>query len=303
MMKNLAMACLGLLATAAAGQAPACGPHGSPETVLISTQALAAQLREPNLVVLVVGDRGVYRGGHIPGALWVDIQSLLAPDSRLSVELPTAEQLAHTLTGLGITRQSRIVLYPSGGDDTRVSRVYWTLDAAGLGANTSILDGGKARWQQEGRPLEKGERRAPPRPAFAPCLQRDLFADAAYVKAHLHQPGVVIVDAREAEDYNGDMEMMGRRGHIPGAVNIPEPDIIAEGRYQPVATLRRMFAAAGIKPGDTVVSYCHIGLMATEVYVAARLLGYDAKMYDGSFQDWAAHIDFPVEASPGHGGN
>lgn len=282
-------------------QSPACGPHATPNSLLITAPTLARHLHDPGLVVLAVGD-GNHKGydaGHIPGALPLDATTLWVKN-RLSVELPTAPALARVMTRLGITPQSRIVLYPSEAGDTRVSRTYWTLDAIGLGRRTSILDGGLPAWAAAGEPLER-RANSPARTApFPPCLQLDGFADAAYVQSRLHQPGTVIVDAREAMDYSGAMEMMGRRGHIPGAVNIPEPSLIANGRYLPLDELRAKFAAAGIKQGDTVVSYCHIGLMATEVYVAARLLGYPAKMYDGSFEDWAAHKGSPVETSAAH---
>src|SRR6185437_3137226 len=272
------------LAAGALAQAPACGPHRGPGSVLTTAAEVAAHLHDAGMVVLAVTDAkgGSYKNGHIPGALELDAGALFV-QRKLSVELPSAEALAQVMTKLGITPQSRIVLYPSGAGDTRVSRAYWTLDALGLGARTSILDGGLDAWTAAGQPL-----------------QRNGYADAEYVQAHLHTPGIALVDAREAMDYSGAMEMMGRRGHIPGAVNIPEPDLVAKGRYLPLEALRQKFAAAGVKPGDTVVSYCHIGLMATEVYVAARALGYQAKMYDGSFEDWAAHKNFPVEASTGH---
>ncbi|MGH9394117.1 MAG: sulfurtransferase [Terriglobales bacterium] len=301
MFRSLLLPLLAVLAAILPGQSPSCGPHGTAATVLITPAGLAQRLHQPELVVLAVGDGGsrTYQGGHIPGAVALDARKLWTSTGGLSVELPSAQVLAEAMTRLGITPQSRIVLYPSGAGDTRVSRVYWTLDAIGLGARTSILDGGLAAWTDAGLPLERKEGRPAQRAPFPPCLQADVLADYGDVQAHLHQPGTVIVDAREDSDYSGGMEMMGRRGHIPGAVSIPEPSLISQGRYLPLEALRAKFAAAGIKPGATVVSYCHIGLMATEVYVAARLLGYQARMYDGSFEDWAAHKNSPVELSPG----
>lgn len=302
-MKNLG-ACLVTIFALALGvsaQSPACGPHGGPGTVFITAKDLAAQLHDPALVVLAVtDDRGrEYGAGHIPGALLLDASTLWRKN-QLSVELPGAQELAGAMTKLGISPQSRIVLYPSGAGDTHVSRTYWTLDAIGLGARTSILDGGLDAWKAAGQPLVRQPSKPAQRAAFPPCLQKDLYADAAFVEGHLHAPGIALVDARAEMDYSGDMEMMGRRGHIPGAVNIPEPSLISNGRYLSLDALRQKFTAAGIKRGDTVVSYCHIGLMATEVYVAARALGFEAKLYDGSFEDWAAHKDFPVERSPAH---
>jgi thiosulfate/3-mercaptopyruvate sulfurtransferase len=153
-------------------------------------------------------------------------------------------------------------------------------------------------WQSEGRAIS-AETPAVKRGALTPCAQSDVIVDSAYVASNLRRRGVDIVDARMPEFYTGQSTGTGKRaGHIPGAVNLPFSSMVdAQGKLLPAATLREMFRGAGIQPGDRVVSYCHIGLQATMIYFTARYLGYDARLYDGSWEDWSAHTELPAETA------
>ncbi len=283
----------------AAWAAPSCGGHGSPETLLVSTAWLAAHLRDPQLVVLAVGDRAAYDRSHIPDAAFLPYQDLSSRQSTLTLELPPMGDLANTFAALGVGNDSRIVVYVgAGGRVIQATRAYLTLDAMGLGARTSLLDGGLEARQSEGRPISS-ETPAPRRGTLSPCAQSDVIVDSAYLAAHLRQAGVDIVDARAPEFFTGQSASSGkRRGHIPGAANLPFSTFTdAQGKLLAADTLRQMFQSAGIRPGDRVVSYCHIGLQATMVYFAARYLGYDARLYDGSWEDWSAHTELPAETA------
>jgi thiosulfate/3-mercaptopyruvate sulfurtransferase len=121
-----------------------------------------------------------------------------------------------------------------------------------------------------------------------------LFGDAAYVLARLDAPGTTIVDARDARYYNGEAGGQPRPGHIPNAVNLPFSSLIAGTKIKDEAALRQIFAEAGVKAGSEVVSYCHIGMQASLVALAARMLGYEARVYDGSFEEWRGRDDLPV---------
>ena len=298
-MTTLRLALAVLAGAAAAHAAKSCGGHGSGQGLLVSTAWLAAHLHDSNLVVLALGDKGEFDHAHIPGAVYVRSQDLASRTSALTLELAPPSELAETFGALGVSNGSRIVVYVGGGARViQATRTLLTLDSLGLGRQASLLDGGLAAWQSESRPLTS-EATTPRQGKITPCAQTDIVVDGGYVSANLRRHGVRIVDARAPEFYSGQSAANGKRsGHIPGAVNLPFTSFVdQQGKLLPAAQLREMFQHAGIQPGDRVVSYCHIGLQATMVYFTARYLGYDARLYDGSWEDWSAHSEFPAETA------
>jgi len=290
-----------LLAPAAA--IAGCGEHGTRDTMIVTTQWLAAHLKDPNLVLISIGPKEEYDKEHIPGALWLDFRELGTPMvmGQLMLELPPAAELAKTFGRLGIANNSRIILYTSKDWISPMTRVYLTFDAMGLGAHASILDGGFPAWKAASQ-LGSTEVRTPAPAKVDVCPQSDVIATASWVRDNVRHPGTAIIDARLARFYTGESAGRNhdgsdqRKGHIPGAANIPFDSLFDDtGKFLPADEWRKRFAAAGVKPGDRVVSYCHIGQQATMVYFAARYLGYDARLYDGSWEDWSAHTDYPVE--------
>jgi thiosulfate/3-mercaptopyruvate sulfurtransferase len=283
--------------------APApCGGHGDKNTMLVSSSWLADHFNDPNVVVIVVQDRDGFAKAHIPGAVSMDFMDshLMTGPTGLTMELPPMSQLAETFGKLGVTNNSHIILYQAGESFTATARVYLTLDAMGLGAQTSVLDGGFLQWTKEGRAVSTEFRNVTPG-VVAPCPKNDVITDISYVSANMHHPGIAIVDARLAEFYSGATQPEKQRlGHIPGAGNLPYPTLTdSTGRLKSREELAELFRNAGVKPGDHVVVYCHIGQQASAAYFAARYLGYDVRLFDGSWEDWSAHKDLPAETSPG----
>ena len=286
------------LAALTLSAAQPCGSHGDAATMLVSTSWLAGHLRDPHLVILAVGDQADYDRAHIPGAVFLRYSDIASKVSKLTLELPPMNDLAEIFGQLGVSNDSRIILYINGGRVIQATRVYLTLDAMGLGAQTSLLDGGMPVWQSEGRPVS-AEAPAVKRAALTPCPRNDVIVENGYVASNLRHRGVTIVDARAPEYYSGESTANGKRpGHIPGAVNLPFTTFTdPQGKLYPADTLREMFRRTGIQSGDRVVSYCHIGMQATMVYFAARYLGYDARLYDGSWEDWSARTELPTETA------
>lgn len=271
------------------------------ESMVVSTTWLAQHLSDPDLVILHMGDAAEYAKKHIPGARLVTRQAIAAPTApdTLNLELPTPEELKTKLEALGVSDNSRIVVVFAQNQVSPATRVVLTLQAAGLGARTSFLDGGLSAWERDGKPTTADVPAAKPGTLSALKMASPIV-DADFVTSHLATPGYVIIDARDPGFYSGTQTggsttAPHKTGHIVGAKNIPYSTITnADLTLKPAAELQTMFTDAGVKPGDTVVAYCHIGQQATAVVFAARTLGINVKLYDGSFEEWSKR-DKPVE--------
>jgi thiosulfate/3-mercaptopyruvate sulfurtransferase len=277
-----------------------CSGHGDKNTMVVSTVWLAEHLKDPNLVVLAVGDESDYAANHIPGSLFVNYHEthLMTAPSGLSVELPPMADLEKLFGKLGVSNDSHVVLYTLKTTFSWMTRIYLTFDAMGLGAQTSILDGGLAAWSGEGREVTNKVPVVRPGTVKA-CQQNDVIASLDEVKASVKHPGVEIIDARNTEFYTGQTQPGDqRRGHIPGAGSLPFTSVIDDkGKLKSAEALAELFRGAGLRPGDRIIAYCHIGQQATAVYFAARLLGHNVKLFDGSWEEWSKNKDLPAETS------
>jgi thiosulfate/3-mercaptopyruvate sulfurtransferase len=275
--------------------------HGKVRSsMIVTTEWLAKHLNDKSLVLLQVGDRKEYDAAHIPGAQFIQTADISTPRGQgLNLELPPVEQLKATFEKLGISDNSRIIVYFSKDWVTPTARIYFTLDYLGLGDRTSILDGGLPAWLAEKRPVTT-EVIAPKPGRFTPRPNPELVVDSGWVNANLNKPNVAILDARNAEFYTGAQAgNMPRAGRIPRAKNIPFGSLIEDSnnKFKSPDALHKLFANAGVKGDHTVATYCHIGQQASLLYFVARYLGYDARLYDGSFQDWSNRSELPVEKS------
>lgn len=277
------------LAFASSTAAAQAGP-----SLLVTPAQLSTELRDPRLVLIHVGPRPDYDAGHIEGARFVQLDEIAAPraEGALSLELPDDGVLRGRLETFGISDDSRIVVAFGADWMSPSTRVVFTLQAAGLGAQTRFLDGGTAAWKRAGLPLVTAVPPAATPGRLTKAADRSVVVDYRWVQARATAPGIRLIDGRAPMFYEGArMDMGGGRsheaGHIAGARNIPFNSLGDDSlRFLPVDELRRRFAAAGIQPGDTVAAYCHIGQQATVVLFGARLLGHPIRLYDGSMDDW-----------------
>jgi thiosulfate/3-mercaptopyruvate sulfurtransferase len=297
---SLAFLTLLAAATVVDGQRPS-----RRDSLVVSTAWLAQRLDDANLVVLQVGDRADFDKAHIRGARAVNLADISVSDPTgkgLTLEMPSAEPLRESLEKLGISDDSRVIVYYDRDRVTAATRVLFTLGYAGLGGHASLLDGGMTAWTHDGRPTTDSVPAVRSGRLSALALQ-PIIATADVVRDRIGKSSVSIVDARAPAFYDGSQTGSGRggqhrTGHIAGAKSVPYTGILTESLdLKSTEQLVALFSSAGVAPNDTVIGYCHIGQQATAMLFAARLTGHPVLLYDGSFEDWSRHPDFPVETS------
>ncbi|NIP78057.1 MAG: hypothetical protein GWM90_02170, partial [Gemmatimonadetes bacterium] len=219
-------------------------------------------------------------------------------------EFPPADSMARMLEQAGVGGDRIVVV----GEPIPAGRAYAALDYLGLGDRAAILDGGPGALQPGSGPggdlaadtaAAAGERAAPGAAELETRVRDDMIVDADWVHERLEDPGVAILDARPPAQFSGETpgEGIDRPGHIPGARNVFWQTLVeseANPRLKDEAELRRIFEEAGADPGDIVVAYCRTGGQGSFLYSVARHLGYDVRLYDGSYVDWS-RTEFPVE--------
>ena len=267
-------------------------PSAADQPLLLSAAQLAARLNDPKVVVLHVGEKAGYDTAHIPGARFADVRGgLHTRDADLTLQMLPPDVLRERLAALGISDDSHIVVYQADGWFSPATRLMLTLQYAGMN-DVSMLDGGLPAWVKENRAVTAEVPSVRPG-TLAPLKVRPVVADAAFVQEHLGKAGFAVVDARTPAFYDGTQTggsaaAPHKTGHIAGALSLPFTTLTTEdGMLKPAGELKALFAGAGVKAGDTVVAYCHIGQQATAVIFAARLLGHKVVLYDGSFEDWS----------------
>lgn len=284
-------------------------PYAHPEA-LVSTEWLAAHLGDPNVRVLdssftqpgvTPTARQNYGRGHIPGAVFFDIDDVAEPGTSLPHMIPSAERFAQKMQDRGIGNDDRVIVYDSMGLSS-AGRAWWMLRLYGHD-NVALLDGGLPKWKAEGRPIETASPTIPPR-QFTARFRPELVRDKEALRANLASRREQVVDARAAGRFDGSAEELWpgrRRGHIPGSRNLSFDRVTDPETKQlrSPAELQRLFAEAGIALDRPVVTSCGSGVTACALAFALHLIGHPgAAVYDGSWSEWGLPGDTPVETGP-----
>jgi thiosulfate/3-mercaptopyruvate sulfurtransferase len=274
---------------------------------LVTTEWLAGHLRDRNFAVvdgsyaLPTLQRDVqaeYRAGHIPGAVFFDIEAISDHSTELPHMLPGATQFGEAVGALGIGDGDTVVVYDSAGLYS-AARVWWTFRIFGA-RNVLILDGGLPKWTAEGRPLEKGDVKRPPK-KFTAEMNVGPVAMLADVRMALTSEGAQVVDARSAERFSGKAPEPRpglRSGHMPGSFNVPYSRLVENGRLLPRERIQAAFVEAGVDLDKPIITTCGSGLTAAILTLALESIGREPKgLYDGSWAEWGSRPDLAVERS------
>jgi thiosulfate/3-mercaptopyruvate sulfurtransferase len=280
-----------------------------PSRNFISTSELAAELGDPDLGVIdaswhlpAAGRIGAaeFLEGHIPGAVFFDIDTIADVEQGLPHMLPKPGPLAEAMSSLGLGDGMRFAVYDVLGLYA-AARVWWTLRAYRV-EEVRILDGGLPKWVKEVRPLEFGAARArPPRP-FTPRLDESFVASLAEVREALATGLAQVVDARPAERFRGETPEPRaglKSGHMPGALNLPFSEIVEHGRLKAPEALKAAFAEHWIDLAKPIITTCGSGVTAAILALAVEEAGGKVEgLYDGSWAEWGSRDDCQVTAGP-----
>jgi thiosulfate/3-mercaptopyruvate sulfurtransferase len=274
---------------------------------LVSTAWLADHLGAPDVKVADAtwflptqrrDGRAEYEAAHIRGAVFFDIDDIADAESPLPHMLPDAAKFSSRVRKLGLGDGTRIVAY----DNNRFSasaRAWWMFRAFGH-EDVVVLDGGLAKWQAEGRPVDDSP--VTPKEAHFTARQNNLLLrDLEQLRANLVSRRDHVIDARSAGRFAGtepEPRAGLRGGHIPGSLNLPYTELIAaDGTLLPASELRRRFGEAGLDPKRQAITSCGSGVSACVLALGLHRLGVpDAAVYDGSWTEWGGRSDTPIES-------
>jgi thiosulfate/3-mercaptopyruvate sulfurtransferase len=256
---------------------------------------LAADSENTNLIIVDLCSGALYRQKHVPGAVHLQPDTLMAGTAPYPGKLPEMEQLENIIRYLGISAHSHVVIYDDEGGGW-AGRFAWTLDLLGY-HNWSYLNGGIVAWIKEGFVTEAQANQPVPSETTISIANSEVLISADEIIGQLDNPDYVVWDARSPGEYSGDMVRSARGGHIPGAINIEWTELMDRQRNLRIRDdAEAILAAAGLGREKSVITHCQSHHRSGFTYMVARILGYkNISAYDGSWAEWGSLDHTPVE--------
>ena len=267
--------------------------------LLIEPQQLKDRLEEPDLIIVDLCNPSLYQQQHVPGAVHLSGQHLIAGTSPVPGACPEISRLSAVMAYLGIDESTKVVVYDDEGGGW-AGRMAWSMDLLGLN-NWQYLNGGIVSWIKEGFPTESTSNQPfsiDPISAVDPCTRTRITADE--IINSLDQANFKVWDARSYGEYTGDTIRSARGGHIPGAINLEWTELMdRQNNLRIRENAQQILDNLGLSKDKQIATHCQSHHRSSFTYMVARILGYKhIRGYDGSWAEWGNLEQAPVELGP-----
>ena len=269
--------------------------HADTLGLLVTPKELSDYIESNPIRIIDSRDRArQYRRSHIPGAIFIPIETVFDRIDGVKGRLPPVDQVVAAFENAGIGTETPVIVYDAS-DGLWASRFFWALEYLGH-KSVHLLEGGFEAWRKQELAVSGTTPEYPPA-HFDLDLRNELMVSSESMLQRVNDDGIVIVDSRSQAEHIGRKSYSKRKGRIPASINVDWEDHLADGSsFLPVNDLELLYSDRGISRDDTIITYCQAGVRAAHAYFTLRLLGYSSvALYDDSWEYWGNVEETPIE--------